>query len=357
MDFFDTIYFENSVRNYCIVGSTILLVILLKRYLSRYIASLIFRLTNRIWKGLDKQSFFSLLVDPLEWLLFLLIAVFSIDKLNFPAVLNYRIYGHGTDEIISRTGIGIIIIAFSWFLLRIIDFIGQVFEKRASLTLNKSDDQLVVFFRDFLKVIIIIVGFLLLLKACFKQPVGNLLTSLSIIGAVLALAAKESLENLIASFIIFFDKPFITGDTLKVNTITGTVERIGLRSTRIRTLDKTLVTVPNKQMVDSVVDNWTMRTHLRAEIRLGFSSNTPTQTTTDFISDARKMLVEKTGISSFSVYLTDLNKNGLHVMIEFFTASLSWDDFNQLKEDVNIALKELMDEKDIQFSVDFIFKQ
>ena len=55
-------------------------------------------------------------------------------------------------------------------------------------------------------------------------------------GAALALAAKESIENLIASFIIFFDKPFFTGDTLKVNNVSGTVEKIGLRSTRIRTI-------------------------------------------------------------------------------------------------------------------------
>ncbi|MEI9958567.1 MAG: mechanosensitive ion channel domain-containing protein [Ferruginibacter sp.] len=59
------------------------------------------------------------------------------------------------------------------------------------------------------------------------------------------------MENLIASFIIFFDKPFTAGDTLTANNISGTVEKIGLRSTRIRTADKTLVTIPNKLMVDS----------------------------------------------------------------------------------------------------------
>jgi MscS family membrane protein len=99
----------------------------------------------------------------------------------------------------------------------------------------------------------------MIIKACFNQPLGHLLTGLSIVGAALALSARESLENLIASFIIFFDKPFFSGDTVKVNNITGTVEKIGLRSTRILTTDKTLVTVPNKQMVDSIVDNWSMR--------------------------------------------------------------------------------------------------
>jgi MscS family membrane protein len=265
MDFLDTIYLNNTVRSYCIVGGTIILMLLLKRYFSRYVAALLYRLFNHIWKTVDKQNFIDLVVEPLEWLLFILIAFFAIDKLNFPVAWQYKIYGHAVDDVITRLGIGIIIISFTFFLLRIIDFIALVLEQKAAGTTDKSDNQLVIFFRDFLKVIIVIIGLLLLIKACFNQPIGTLLTSLSIVGAAIALAAKESLENLIASFIIFFDKPFTAGDIVKVNAITGTIEKIGLRSTRIRTADKTLVTVPNKQMVDNITDNWSIRTHRGVE--------------------------------------------------------------------------------------------
>ena len=89
--------------------------------------------------------------------------------------------------------------------------------------------------------------------------ISNLITGLSIITAAVALATRESLENLIASFIIFFDKPFTMGDLVKVENITGNVERIGLRSTRIRTDQKTFITVPNKKMVDSILDNLSLR--------------------------------------------------------------------------------------------------
>ena len=106
----------------------------------------------------------------------------------------------------------------------------------------------------------------------------------------MALAAKESLENLIASFVIFFDKPFYTGDVVKVNNITGTVEHIGLRSTRIRTQEKTLVTVPNKQMVDSVVDNLSMRNQRRAEIKLEFVPKTTTENIENLITELKKIL-------------------------------------------------------------------
>ena len=348
MDFLNEIYFDNSVRNYCIVAGSFLLMLILKRFLSRYIASVLFRLVHRIWKDIDKKSFVDLVVEPLEWFLLTLIAVFAIDKLNFPRVWEYYIYGHSTNEIFSKTGIAIIIISFTWLLLRMIDFISLVLENKTAHSDEKRSAQLIVFFRDFLKVIFAIAGLLLLIKACFNQPVGNLLTSLSIVGAVLALAAKESLENLIASFIIFFDKPFSTGDLLRVNAVTGTVEKIGLRSTRIRTADKTLVTVPNKQMVDSVVDNWSMRTYRRAEIKIELAPNTSINAATYFIAGIKDILGSKAGsVLNGSVYLSEINKSGVLITIEYLTQYLPIEKFNELKEEVNIALKKLMEENDL----------
>ena len=89
-----------------------------------------------------------------------------------------------------------------------IDFIAIVLEARALKTNDQTDNQLMVFFRDFLKVILGIIGGLLVLHFAFNYNVSSLLTGLSIVGAAIALALRESLENLIASFVIFFDKPF-----------------------------------------------------------------------------------------------------------------------------------------------------
>ena len=350
MNFFDRIILDNSIRNYSIIFGITLLVFLLKKYLSRYIASLLFRISHRVWRNVEKKSFVDLVVEPLEWLLLILIIVFSVDKLNFPTAWRLTIYGHGTDQILARLGIGILILSFTWFLLRIIDFIALLLEKKAPHVPGKNDDQMVVFFRDFFKVIIVIIGLLLVIKACFNQPIGTLLTSLSIVGAVMALAARESLENLIASFIIFFDKPFATGDTLKVNAVTGVVEKIGLRSTRIRTADKTLVTIPNKQMVDSVVDNWSMRTHRRAEINIDLAVQTPSAEIMNFISDLKALLGNIPAINSFDVFLSELNKNGLVVNGEYYTKTLSLDEFNHHKETINISIKKIMENRKISMT-------
>lgn len=351
MDFLEQIYLDNSIKSYCIVAGVILLILILKRYFSRYIAALLFRLFHRIWKNVAKQNFLNLVVGPLEWFLSILIAVFAIDKLNFPAAWQFKIYGHALDDILTRFGIGIIIISFTWFLMRIIDFIALVLEQKAAVTADKTDDQLVVFFRDFLKVIIVIIGILMLIKASFNQPVGNLLTSLSIVGAAVALAAKESLENLIASFIIFFDKPFTAGDTVKVNNITGVIEKIGLRSTRIRTADKTLVTVPNKQMVDSAVDNWSLRTYRRGEIKLELAANTSSaslQTVIDTIK--AKFELDKHRIDSYTVHLTEINTSGNIIQAEYFTQSISIEEFVTMKERYNFFIKKMMEENKLSMS-------
>lgn len=361
MDFLETVFLDNTIKSYCIAVGVILLMLVLKRYFSRYLTSILYRFFYRIWPNVVKNKFTDLVAEPLEWLLFILIAIFTIDKLNFPSAWYFKIYGYAIDDVLSRVGIGIIILVFTWFLLRIIDFIALILEQKAAVTSDKTDDQLVVFFRDFFKVIIAIIGFLLIIKACFKQPVGNLLTSLSVVGAVMALAARESLENLIASFIIFFDKPFTTGDTLKVNAVTGTVEKIGLRSTRIRTADKTLVTVPNKQMVDSVVDNWSMRTHRRAEIKLNLPSATTAITIKTIINRIKQQLEkDKHLITSYAVHLTEINRPSTLLVTEYFTGPITFEEFTSLKEQYNFFIKTLLEEHNInlgnEVAIDNILK-
>lgn len=351
MDFLNKIYFDNTISAWLTVAGIILLGLLLKRYLSRYLVSLLFRLIQRVWKTINKQSFINLVVEPFKWFLVILIAVFAIDKLNFPHQFSYTIYRHTTADILDRLGTAIIIISFIWLVLRLTDFIAFVLEERANQTDDARDNQLVVFLRDFLKVIIGIIGLLLIIKASFKQPLGNLLTGLSIVGAALALGAKESLENLIASFIIFFDKPFFAGDTVKVNNIIGRVEKIGLRSTRILTGDKTLVTVPNKQMVDSVVDNWSMRTQRRAEIKLELSVKTPSAKIETIIAGLKTIISSGTeNLSSGSVFLKDVSKNGVTIIIEYFTEPIALSNFDTQKQTFNLQIKKLLEDNAVEFA-------
>ncbi|UAY51858.1 mechanosensitive ion channel family protein [Ferruginibacter albus] len=351
MELLNHVYLDNTIKAYLMVGGTILAAIVLKRIISRYIASIVLKLSKRIWKTLNGKAFIDLVIAPIEMVLVIAITVFSLDKLKFPVELNYEIYGHSIKDIITRTGTAIIIVAFIWLLLRLIDFVALALKEQAHHASDVKDNQLIIFFRDFLKVIIGIVGILLIIKACFNQHIGNLLTGLSIVGAALALAAKESLENLIASFIIFFDKPFFTDDVVKINNITGKVEKIGLRSTRIRTADKTLVTVPNKQMVDSVVDNQSMRTQRRTLINIELSPTTHSVTAQTFIDAIKKLLASNGAqIISSTVYFKELSKVALLISVEYFTETFTQEEVDTFKQQINFSIKKLIEENSIQLA-------
>ncbi len=199
----------------------------------------------------------------------------------------------------------------------------MILHQKAEQAHDQQDNQLVVFFKDFFKVMFVILGFLMVLKFAFSYPITNLITALSIGGAAIALSTRESLENLIASFIIFIDKPFMVGDIVKVQTITGTVEKIGLRSTRIRTDQKTYVTMPNKQMVDSVMDNLSLRTQRRGFMQLELSADTSRETVQQLVLGIQHLLqVRKDQIESSSVFLSDIVEELIRSTAEFFTAPI-----------------------------------
>ncbi len=293
--------------------------------------------------------------------LLILITIITLEKLNFPTTTirigslsfnpDFRIYKITLHQLIDTLSVVILIFSFIWLLIRIIDFIALILEWKANLTSDQTDNQLIVFFKDFFKVIIVINGFLLILKFGLHLDIGNLITGLSIAGAAIALSTRESLENLIASFIIFFDKPFTTGDLVKVQNITGTVEKIGLRSTRIRTDQKTFVTVPNKQMVDSILDNLSLRSQRRAFVQLELNAATRPDKVQELIKNIENLLEQhKAEIDQYTVLLSDINKNAFHIQVEFFTPAGTIATFNAIRQKVNIEIIQALNTLDIHLA-------
>ena len=348
-DFLNQRYFDNRVSDYLITLVIILLILLLNRLISKYFAGLIFSFVKRIWKNVDRKSFIDLVIHPLGMFLVVFVSLVALHKLKFPGRWEVDIYRYTVKDVFHAIGTAVLIISFIWLLLRTIDFIATILEKKAALTEDPSDNQLIVFFKDFFKVIIGVTGILMILHFAFNLHIGNLLTGLSIVGAAIALSLRESLENLIASFVIFFDKPFTTGDLVKVQNITGTVEKIGLRSTRIRTDQKTYVTVPNKQMVDSILDNLSLRTQRRGELRLEIDVTTPSPKIQQLISAIKKVL-NKPEIENSSILMDNITANAFVIAGDYFTAPVTQNEFNAIKEGINLSVLQSMESLEIQIA-------
>jgi MscS family membrane protein len=341
---------NNEVIDYLWVVGVILFTWLLSRIISRFVAILLSKLMRRTWKTFDQQTFIDLIIHPLSTFLIITVSIVSFYRLNFPAQLNVHLYKYSLQHIIVSIAILIQIAVFIWLIMRFIDFIAIVLQRRAELTPDQSDNQLVVFFRDFLKVIIGIIGVVMILHFAFSYNITSLVTGLSIVGAAIALALRESLENLIASFVIFFDKPFMVGDFIKVQTVSGTVEKIGLRSTRVRTADKSYVTVPNKQMVDSILDNVSRRSQIRGELVLNIQYLTSPAQIKLLLGEVKNFISKIEEIQSSSVLFNDIKLPAYIISIEYFTVPIEWKRFTEIKEALNFFVLEKMEQLEIKIA-------
>lgn len=344
------IFLNNPIEEYIITAGIILLILLSNRFLSRYIAQFSFRLFKRNWKAFDQQTFVALVVKPLSIFLVILTTIIALYRLEFPKIINVTIYKYTLAQIVHTIGSIILIVTFIWMLIRLIDFFASVLERRAAVSTDQNDNQLILFFKDFFKVLVGIIGFLMVLHFAFNYNIGTLLTGLSIVGAAVALALRESLENLIASFVIFFDKPFTTGDLVKVHNITGNVERIGLRSTRIRTEQKTYVTVPNKQMVDSILDNLSLRSQRKNDLYLHLSPQTPSEKVELAMSALKTYLSKIEDLVGYNVLLSDINAQALVLHVDFSTLPIDINRFNAIKQDVNLFAIQTLEKLDIKIA-------
>lgn len=346
---FSYVILENTVARYFAVALILLLALFLKRFISRHFALILFTLFAKAHKPFLKDSFLELIIQPLQWFIFYLIAFIAFDQLQFPDALSVRVFNTDIQIILRSVANLILIISFIKLCIKANLFFALVLERRAKHTNSSTDNLLVVFFKDFFKAVFVIIGFLLTIKFVFYQPLSGLFTGLGIMGAAIALSTRESLENLIAAFIIFFDKPFTSGDIVKIQTFTGTVEKIGLRSTRIRTDQKTYITVPNKQMVDSILDNLSKRTQKKTEIRLELDLQTPPQKILELKTRIYSLIEDEKIIDSFTVWVTDTGKTAHLIAVDYFVSiTVTVAEEQQLKESNILAILNLIDELEIK---------
>jgi MscS family membrane protein len=151
-------------------------------------------------------------------------------------------------------------------------------------------------------------------------PAYSVVAGLGVGGFAVALAAQQTLANLLGSLIIMFEKPFAIGDTIKLSDIEGVVEDVGFRSTRIRTLQNSLVTIPSSQIVNSTVDNMELREYRQVRAILNLTYDTPAGKIEEFAEGVRRILEAHpdTRKDNLQVFLYEFGAHSLDVLMNFF---------------------------------------
>jgi MscS family membrane protein len=295
-DFLDQKFWGATVGDYCAFLGIILAALLLKKPFSRLLARISASIATRFSGGKYRTLFRSLIRKPLEWLFAVILFFYAFNFIEEPLNNVVLLHWHRKDQesivyasrIIDHLFAFFAIVFTTLLLSRITDFLYRAQVGRAHQQLDRERAQLMPLIRDVVKIVLWTIGFFWMLGVVFHVNIPALITGLGIGGVALALAAKESLENLLASFTILADKPFSVADTVRLGTLEGKVERIGFRSTRLRTDDGSLLIIPNKKLVDESLENLSARASLHVRLTIPVKYSTPPQQPDQLLEQIRR---------------------------------------------------------------------
>lgn len=348
--YLDTTFWGNSVENLLWFFGIILVAVVFKRLLSKQLGKIIFKVFKRDKEDtvLNVDQLFALMIKPVELMIVFVGISFAVKMLHFPPADGGDINIERMIDILIQISL---VVSVTWAILRLIDFIGLVLMQQAAKTETTADDQIIQFVKEALKIFTYIFAFLFTLGAVFQLNIGAMVAGLGIGGLAIALAAQDTLQNVIASFIIFFDKPFVVGDYIKVEGISGVVEKIGFRSTRIRTLEKSYLTIPNNMLVSNVLDNMSLRTFRRSKFQIGLLYATSIDQMKAIVKDIQAYIDghEKTNEDGL-VRFEEFGDSSLNITILLYVDTQSYDEYMLVTEDINFRIMEIVKEHGSDFA-------
>ncbi len=324
----------------------------LRKVISRFFSSFLYRFFKKFSEDSLHEEFVQLLVKPFQVIILLVSLYFAFIQLKFAHVLGLEPTQILRLELWLTRGYGLsITMSITWLVLRFVDFVILVLHRRALETEDKSDDQIILFLKDLIKVIVVILSLFFILGAIFHLNITSLIAGLGIGGLAVALAAQETLSNLLGSFIIFLDKPFKAGDQVNFNNITGTVEKVGFRSTQIRTLDKSLLTVPNKDLIATPLNNITLSPLRRVRFTIGLTYGTTSDQIKSIVAEISEVLKQHPEIKEdYNVSFSDFGPSSLDILVIYFVHSNKWDLMMFVKEEVNYKIMEIVERNGSSFA-------
>ena len=224
------------------------------------------KFTSKTKTALDDQLL-ELLNGPIKVIVFVVLLHIGLSIFHWPPLAELWLH---------KAFVVILALSLTYMVLKITDVLVDIWRERGADVERGTNDQLFIVIRKGIKAFLLVIAALVTMQN-LGVNVTAAIASLSIGGLAIGLAAQDTLANLFGAVAIFADKPFRVGDRVQVDKVDGTVEGIGLRSTRVRSLDGHLVTIPNKTMGNATITNITARPNIKMEMNLGITYDTPTE--------------------------------------------------------------------------------
>jgi MscS family membrane protein len=332
--------------------------IALRRYIAALVTKLFFVVFRKIAHQAQIQKFKELLQGPIQGVLLCILLFIALNQLHLylekiMLFERHKSFAHTNIADVLTSSFSLMELIDHLFFLglifyvilllaRIMMFLFYLWVERAVAAKDRERQQLLPLLRDVLVVMIWSIGFFTVLGVVFHVNVATLIAGLGFGGVAIAFAAKESLENLLASFMIMVDKPFTIGDHIKIGSVEGRAEQIGFRSTRIRTLDQTLVSLPNKNLIGTNLENFSERGRARVKLKLNAHYGL-SESALKIVIQELKSIIEnnENTVGDVVVFLENFGAT-IEISVGYFIPVPSIKTMEEIKQELNLEMYKIM---------------
>ena len=324
----------------------ILVVLTLTWIVQRLVRLLLIRLAEAFFQAVTriatidvslKESLSTALTRPVQLLVVTIGVRLALMFVELPAT---------AINIVNQIAGSLIIVAVFWLLYRLVDVISHAYVTRASQDTSSLDETIVRFIRQIGIFLIFVFGVTLILQQ-WGQDVGGLIAGLGVASLAVALGAQDALSHLIAYFAIVTDAPFKVGDFIIIDgVVKGRIQEISFRSTRIRTIDNSLMVIPNNTIANANIVNWARSRKRRLDMLVGLTYSTTAGQFHSIIEAVKAMLQAHDRVTAdrILVEFVEFGESSLDMRITFMVTCTNWEDLEMIKTDINFKLMNIIAE-------------
>lgn len=314
---------------------------LVRLVLTRIVMAPLRRIINRTDSHMDNEIF-RVAERPIR------LATLSLGILLVTTIFDFSADIDRFADIIARALIFGSVTLFFYYLVDVIGFTSNTLKRFTGIDV---EPRLLPFLRTMLKVFVLVMGALVIIQE-FGYDVTGLIASFGVVGLAISLAAQDTASNVFGFTAIVSDNPFEVGDFIVTADFSGTVEHVGVRSTRVRKLDQSLVSVPNSTLSDSAVTNWSRLDKRRIDFYLGLTYDTTRNEMEEALHRLREMLRQRETIDEESVivHFVEFGDSALKIRLIAYAMIADWGEYTAETERINLEIMRIIEEMNLSFA-------
>ncbi len=338
-DFLEKTFYGNTAGSWLLSLAIVIAAVIAGKILFWFINKIVKKIAAK-----SKSKVDDIIVDMVEEPSIVLLVLFGIWM-----AFHRLTFGQTFEDLFIKGYYFIVIVTITWLIARLLDaLITEYLEPITKKSESDLDDQLLPIFKKAMRSIVWILGVIIALDNT-GFDVGAVLAGLGIGGLALAMAAKDLVSNIFGGITIFTDKPFKIKDRIKIGGFDGTVEEIGIRSTKIRTLEGRVVTVPNAKFTDSMVENVTLEPNRKVVLNLGLVYDTSPEDMQLAMNTLRDIVSKhKSTEETIHLAFNNFGDSSLDILLIYYISK--GEDILKTQTEINLDILSRFAEKKLEFA-------